>query len=90
MTDASGILALYQKISSIGFAGVLFLILAGSYYRKWVWGYQLIEQRADFERRLLKSDAERDKWQSIAIRATGIAENGVAIAKQRTGKTVME
>ena len=84
MADA---LLLYQKISSIGFAGILFLILAGSYYRKWVWGYQLREQREDFVTRLAKVEQEREKWQAIAIRATGLAEHGVAIAR---GKTVPE
>jgi hypothetical protein len=77
------VLALAQKLSGIGFGTMLAVILIGSYYRKWVWGRELDELRAGYEKQLGEVKDARNKWESIAIRAAGLAENVVAIVKPR-------
>ncbi|MES2360023.1 MAG: hypothetical protein V4529_16910 [Gemmatimonadota bacterium] len=64
------LLSLAQKLSSVSFGVLLFLILIGSYKRMWVWGWQLEEVKAS-----------RDQWQQMALRGTALAETSVGIAK---------
>ncbi len=59
---------------------MLVLVLVGSYYRKWVWGRELEELRTDYEKRLTELRDARNKYESIALRATGLAEGVIAIA----------
>lgn len=76
------VLTLAQKLSGVSLATLLFFILGGSYMRWWVWGSQLVELKADFEERLRKSEARGDMWQTMTLRATGLAEDGVNLAKK--------
>jgi hypothetical protein len=92
------LISLAQKLSGVGFGVMLFIVLAGSYFRKWSWTrdldeerathkQEMIELRADYENRLneLRADYTQrlNKWESIAIRASGLAEGMVAIVKPR-------
>ncbi len=77
------VIALARDLSGVGFGTLLVLILFGSYKGYWVWGRQLIEQKADDERRLAIALSEKAKWESIAMKALGLAENGLVITKQR-------
>lgn len=77
--------ALAQKLGGVSFATLLVFILIGSYYRIWVWGSVVTELRADFEQRILKYEASSERWQAMALRATGLAETSVDIAKKTSG-----
>lgn len=77
------VLAFAQGLSGVGFGTLLVLILYGSFKEYWVWGRQLTELRADYERRLVKESDDKKEWRSIALSATGLAEHGVVLAKQR-------
>jgi hypothetical protein len=70
-------IALAQKLGGVGFPTLLVLILIGSYYQVWVWG-----------RELRKMEESRDKWESIAFQATGLAEDSVGIAKRKIPRNV--
>lgn len=63
-------LELIQKISGVSFGVLLALILYGSYKGIWVWG-----------RQLQKSETEAAEWKAMALRAAGLAETSVSIAK---------
>ena len=77
------VIALARDLGGVGFPTLLVLIIFGSFKEYWVWGRQLIELRADYERRLSSAVSEKIKWESIAMKALGLAENGVVITKQR-------
>ncbi len=79
--------SLYQKLSGVGLGTLLFLILVGSRMRIWRWEQDFVDLKADYEKRLATVDQDRLRWQAIAMQASGIAENGLAIARQRTNPT---
>lgn len=85
MADA---LALAQKLieSDVKFATLAVMILIGSYYNIWVWGRELTARQADFDKRLAKAEEIATKWESIAIKATGLAQDGIGLAELRTKK----
>lgn len=82
------IISFAQKLSGIGWGAMLFVILYGSYKGIWVWGQDVQKRVDDYEKRLCRSEESSTRWQDIAMRATGLGENAIAIAKQRTKGTV--
>lgn len=70
--EATGWVDLAQKLSGLGFATTLVLILIGSYRGIWVWGSQL-----------QKAEKEAAEWKAMALQAAGLAETSVNIAKTR-------
>lgn len=81
----SDILALAKELTNIGFPTLMVAILYGSFKGWWIWGKVYEAMRVDYMERLSKAEASRDKWQTMALRATGIAEDTVGIAKKSTG-----
>lgn len=66
-------------LSRAGVVGALLLAMWAGATRRWVWGYQLDEMRAD-----------RDMWRDIALRSIGqtsrtvdVATKGVTLAERR-------
>ena len=56
------VLEIYGKVSAIGFGGLLFVILAGSYFDKWCWS-------RDRDRALAAAKEDRDDWRRIALQS---------------------
>ncbi len=81
----SEVLTLAQQLSGVSLATLLIIILFSSYRGWWVWGKQLTELKADYELRLTKYEASNAKWEQMAMRATGLAEDGVGIARKSNG-----
>ena len=67
-------LAIANKLSGVSFATLLTLILYGSWKRIWVWGRDLSDAEERFRNDLKRMESEREWWQGIAVKATGIAE----------------
>ena len=68
------VFTLLEKISSVGFPGLLMLILYGSYKGIWVWGEPC---RAAIK----KAEDATAMWQNMALQATGLAEKSTEFAK---------
>ena len=83
MTD---LVSLAKELSSVGFPTLMVAILYGSYRGWWVWGRTLLEMRDDYIQRLSKAEQAGDRWQAMALRATGLAEDSVAITKKNAEK----
>lgn len=64
------ILDVAQKLSGATLGVLAVFILWGGYRRIWVWGYQLD-----------KAQTDGDEWKTMALRAAGLAETSVHIAK---------
>lgn len=69
-------------------ATFLGIVLAGGYFGIWVWGKQLVEEKAgrasdkaDFERRLLEARESNQQLLSLLLQATGLAEKATFVAK---------
>jgi hypothetical protein len=88
------ILTFAEKLAGASLAMLLIVVLVGGYRRWWVWGHQYVEMRADYqqrlqarideyEHRLEAAERKAAEWQRMALRAAGIAENSVEIAKKR-------
>jgi hypothetical protein len=67
--------SLYEKLSHIGFPGLLVALLYGSYRGYWVWG-------KDYQTQIAALKCERDEWKTIALRGTLAAE---VLATMHTG-----
>jgi hypothetical protein len=65
------IIGIAQKLSSAGLATLLLVIIIGSYKGIWCWGYQL-----------RKAESDGEEWKRMALRAAGLAETSVSIAKR--------
>ncbi len=83
MTEA---IELAQKLSSVGFPTLLVIMLFGSYFGVWVWGRFHRETVAQYEARLAKAEASAERWQDMALRGAGLAENLGTIARNRGAK----
>lgn len=59
-----------QKLGAVSFTTLLVAILYGNYKGIWCWGYQL-----------QKAEAAAERWQAMALQATGLAETSASIAK---------
>ncbi len=81
----SEILDLAKGLSNLGFPTLMVIILYGSYRGWWVWGRVNVDMKDDYVDRLLKMETSRDKWQAMALRATGLAEETVSIVKKSNG-----
>lgn len=87
------LISLAQKLGGIGFPTLLVLILIGSNRQVWFWASVVLELRArmeaqklDYEARLLSVELARQRWETMALRATGLAETaGQVIAKTING-----
>lgn len=67
------IIDILEQLKSWGpLATLLALILFGSYRGIWVWGRDLREAKQ-----------ARDRWESMALRAVGLAEDTVVIANRK-------
>lgn len=77
--------ALAQKLGGVSFATLLVFILIGGYYRVWVWGSALKDMQLDYEKRLSKYELSNERWMTMALRATGLAEDTVGIVKKSNG-----
>lgn len=67
----------------LGVVAILLVLLYGGAKRWWAFGYQLVDARADCDRRVAEALAREEEWKEIA-RATGrVAETVVDVAKAR-------
>lgn len=73
-------------------AGILLVILAASYRGTWVWGSALsalvtknATDLADERARHAETKADRDRWQSIAFHALGLANSATNVLERRSG-----
>lgn len=64
---------LANKLSGMGLAASLILIIIAGWREVWVFGSQLTRERALTE----QMRTERDAWLRIALRTTGVAEQAV-------------
>lgn len=71
-------------------ATFLGLILITSWKGVWVWGRQLTDLKAefalvkaDFERRLQKQEESNEQLWTLVLRATGLAEDTIFVAKRK-------
>ncbi len=76
--------AIARDLSGLSSSAALILILIGGFKGYWVWGRQLEQQRADFERQIAEKSKDLASWQAMALQATGHAELAVEIAKRAT------
>jgi hypothetical protein len=60
-----------QKLGAVSFTTLLVAIIYGNYKGVWCWGRELQEAKDAGER-----------WQSMALRAAGLAETSLTITKQ--------
>lgn len=63
---------IYDYVAKWGFPGVLFLILAGNYYRVWYWGWQYNEVKA-----------ERDAWKQTAQHYGAITDKSLTALEKK-------
>lgn len=67
-------LAVADFLQRAGIVGLLAGILIGGARQIWVWGYQLREVQA-----------ERDRWQNLALKLMGQVERTTGVADRATG-----
>lgn len=63
------LVAVANKLSSLGFSTLVILILYGNYKGVWVWGTQL-----------KRAEERGDKWQTLALQLAGLAKKSTDIA----------
>jgi hypothetical protein len=76
-------LELAKTLSAIGFGTLMVLVLIGSYFGIWVWGKDYRQQVAEAKAREDIANARADKWEAIALRATGVVETFAATTIRR-------
>lgn len=84
------IITFANKLGGVSFATLLVIILAGSYFKKWTWYYYLEssekekqDQKESYEKRIAALETSNEKWQQVALSATGISETATQILKSK-------
>jgi len=75
------------KLSGVGLATVLILILIGGWKGLWVFGWVQMRERAMLEQQRDQLFKEREEWKTLALRATATADKAVdhAAVLQKAG-----
>jgi hypothetical protein len=76
------VLKLIEGLKALGTVGMLVFIIYGGYKRWWVWGYQLTDLDARYQRELESSHVRESEWREIALSA-GRASSIVLDAAKR-------
>lgn len=87
MEGLDAIVQLANKLSGVGFATLLLVILWGSWKNVWVWSRDVERLTKQYEALLAKAEEQTEWWRSLAIRVTGIAERQGTVANELAKKT---
>jgi hypothetical protein len=83
MTEADALLDWIEKLSRVGFASLLGLLLFGNFAGIWVWGRFHKQVVADLQAQLVKEEAEKNEWKSMALGLLTPLETTLETRKRR-------
>lgn len=71
MIDA---LAWIDKLSTFTLGGLVSIVLVLGYFKKWRYGSEYDEMKADLTARAVKAEQMSERWMTAALGATSLAE----------------